>query len=84
MTCGVARFNTALAAQLQMPLFQLFSREGLAAKARMRSIKTSEMTQDDLARLARLVADAGVWQHLRLFLHDYSDSALERDAHSPG
>lgn len=77
LTCGVARFNRALGDQLGLPVYSMFSEEGLAAKQPLLSMKVSEMAPAALDRLADLAGKAGLWPELRLFFHDYSGVPLE-------
>ena len=78
LTCGVARFNRALAEQLGLPVHPMFGAAGLAAEAPLLSFKTSEMSQADLVRLAEVADDERIWPDLRLFFHDYSGTRVER------
>lgn len=77
LTCGVARFNRAVGDQLDLPVFSMFSEEGLAAKRPLLSFKASEMSQNALDLLARIADDPQIWPHLRLFFHDYSATQVE-------
>jgi hypothetical protein len=77
LTCGVARFNRAIADQLELPLHHVFSDESLLARRPLLSFKASEMPQHALDRLSEICDRADVWPHLRLFFHDYSATHVE-------
>ncbi len=77
LTCGIARFNTALSRHMDVPCIELFSEAGLKAKAPLVSIKISEFSQLDIERLSAIAEDPMVWPELRLFFHDYTDTLLE-------
>lgn len=77
LTCGVARFNKALADHLGLSMHQMFSPKSLACETPLLSIKLSEFAPADIERLCAIVADPSVWPHLRLFLHDYGATQAE-------
>ena len=77
LTCGVARFNRAIGDQLRMPVYSMFSAEGLRAERPLVSFKVSEMSPAAVDRLASIADDPRVWRNLRLFFHDYSATAVE-------
>lgn len=77
LTCGVARFNRALADQLGLPMYQLFSPEAARCRRPLLSIKLSEFAADDAARLDELVDGWSAKLDPRLFLHDYTATPVE-------
>lgn len=77
LTCGVARFNRAVGDQLDLPVFSMFSEEGLAAQRPLLSFKASEMSDAALQRLGGLAERPEIWPHLRLFFHDFSATTVE-------
>lgn len=78
LTCGVARFNRALADQLGLDVHRLFSDAAQHAQTPLLSFKASEMSPDALARLGALADNKSLWPGLRLFFHDYTDTEVER------
>jgi hypothetical protein len=77
LTCGVARFNRALGDQFGLPVYSMFSPEGLAAKRPLLSFKASEMAPPALDRLNDIAGKADIWPDLRIFFHDYSSVPVE-------
>jgi hypothetical protein len=78
LTCGIARFNRALADQLGLKVVRVFSDEALAAKTPLLSFKASEMSPHALDRLGALAARTEIWPGLRLFFHDFTGTEVER------
>jgi hypothetical protein len=77
LTCGVARFNLALSRQLALPFLGLFGADALQSVRPLVSIKLSEFSDADIARLGGIADDPSIWPQLRLFFHDYGGSAIE-------
>ncbi len=77
LTCGVARFNKALADKLNLPMLELFSAEGAKFRRPLLSIKLSEFTEPDAQRLEELVDGWDPRIEPRLFFHDYSATPVE-------
>jgi hypothetical protein len=78
LTCGVAKFNLALAARLGVPVVKALSPEGARASRPLLSIKVSEFRPGDEAALARLLGTAAWREAFSLFLHDWTATELER------
>lgn len=78
LTCGVAKFNLALAARLGVPVFKALGPEGARATRPLLSIKVSELRREDAAALTGLLGTAAWRDDFTLFLHDWTDTALER------
>ncbi len=77
LTCGVARFNRALADQLRLPMHQLFTEEAARCRRPLLSLKLSEFAEGDAERLEALVDGWGPQVEPRLFFHDYSATPVE-------
>jgi hypothetical protein len=78
LTCGVARFNQILAQQMGVPMLGLFDPRSSALSRPLISIKLAELAARDREALATAL-DRRTWGHgFRLFLHAWSDTALER------
>jgi len=77
LTCGVAKFNAALARRLGVPVLSIFDPAAASCGRPLVSIKLSEFTSAD----AKALSDQ--WELLRqravtLFLHDFSHTDIER------
>lgn len=77
LTCGVAKFNLALARRLGVAVRSVLDADALEYRRPLVSIKLSEFTTTDAKALAEQ------WERLRrcavvLFLHDFSGTDLER------
>lgn len=77
LTCGIARFNRALSQELTLPYLGLFSAEALHTQRPLLSIKMSEFSESDIARLTDIADDPHIWPRLRLFFHDYEATPIE-------
>ena len=77
LTCGVARFNRALAEQIGLPMYQLFSDDAGKCRKPLLSIKISEFKKDDSDRLEAIVDGWDSSVEPRLFFHDYSATSVE-------
>jgi len=77
LTCGVAKFNLALAERLGVPMLGIFDPAAAALSRPLLSLKLSELLPADRGRLEALIAARGPGGY-RVFFHDYGDSALER------
>jgi hypothetical protein len=78
-TCGVARFNRLLAAQLGVPMLGIFDPELLGHQEPLVSVKIEEFSADQLAPLAHRLDELYSRQSVRLFLHTFSNTAIEQD-----
>lgn len=78
ISCGIAKFNLALAEQLSIPVLSLFDPSAGSARRPLLSIKLSEFTYNHARDLERYLDERPATQSLRLFLHAYDDTALER------
>jgi hypothetical protein len=78
LSCGIAKFNLALARQLGIPMLSLFDPSAVSARRPLLSIKLSEFTYHHARDLERYLDERPATQSLRLFLHAYDDTALER------
>jgi hypothetical protein len=78
LSCGIAKFNLQLATQLGIPVLSLFDPSAVSAKRPLLSIKLSEFTYHHARELERYLEERPATQSLRLFLHAYDDTALER------
>lgn len=71
LTCGVAKFNAILGERLGVPVIHVFDPALAAARTPLLSIKGSEFSPEDLARLRAVVgglaADCAPW----FFLHGF-------------
>jgi hypothetical protein len=77
LTCGIAKFNKALAQRMDIPVVNLFSPEVADYRAPLLSMKLSEFAEPDRERLAEFVEALKPQQSLRLFLHAYSGTEVE-------
>ena len=75
LTCGVAKFNTLLGQELGLPFLSLFAEQVAELKYPLISIKFSEMTAAEQAKLAEWCLN-GV--NYDLFLHGFSNTQNER------
>ena len=78
LSCGIAKFNLALARQLSIPMMSLFDPSAVSARRPLLSIKLSEFTYNHARDLERYLDERPATQSLRLFLHAYDDTALEQ------
>ena len=75
-TCGIAKFNTILGRELDIPVVGIGSPELEAYRRPLLSLKLSEFSPADAAALGRWV-DGRTGQY-ELFLHAYDDTPIER------
>jgi hypothetical protein len=78
MSCGIAKFNQQLARELGVPLLSLFAPEARQFSEPLLSVKTTEFSPADLSRLQNFLDTLVPGVSLRLFLHAYVDTDLER------
>jgi hypothetical protein len=78
LSCGIAKFNVALGRQLGIPVLSLFDPSASSARRPLLSIKLSEFTYHHARELERYLDERPATQSLRLFLHAYDDTLLER------
>ena len=78
LTCGVAKFNLELGRRLGVPVIGVLSSEISRYRQPLLSIKLSEFRVEDRRRLSAMLATAPWRASFGLFLHDWTDSALER------
>jgi hypothetical protein len=78
LACGIAKFNLALANQLGIPVLSLFDPSAASARRPLLSIKLSEFTYNHGRDLERFLDERPATQSLRLFLHAYDDTELEK------
>jgi hypothetical protein len=78
LTCGVAKFNFTLARRLRVPMLSIFDPSCTTYRQPLLSIKISELTKSDMWRLDRWLDEVGAGCSLRIFLHAFSDTVLER------
>lgn len=78
LSCGIAKFNLALARQLGIPMLSLFDPSAVSARRPLLSIKLSEFTYHHARELERYLDERPATQSLRLFLHAYDDTPLEQ------
>lgn len=77
MRCGVAKFNRLLAQRFGVPVVSVFAPEVPALRAPLLSIKLTEFTPADAARLAAWLERRPPDQRFHLFLHDFAGTPLE-------
>ena len=77
LTCGVARFNRALSEKTGLPMHQMFSPEAARCRRPLLSIKLSEFSGDDPARLSSMIDGWRPDVEPRLFLHGYMATPVE-------
>lgn len=78
LTCGVAKFNLLLARHLDVSMVSVFDDQAASMAHPVLSLKQSEFSDADSARLARLLETAP-WRHgFSLFLHAWTDTDVER------
>ena len=75
--CGIAKFNATLAARLGVPIVHVFDPRAARLEKPLLSIKIAEFSEADHLALDRFVRALKPAQSLRIFLHQYGDSALE-------
>jgi len=78
LSCGIAKFNLALGRELGIPVLSLFDPSASSARRPLLSIKLSEFTYHHARELERYLDERPATQSLRLFLHAYDDTLLER------
>src|SRR6478752_510115 len=78
LSCGIAKFNLALGRQLGIQVMSLFDPSARNARRPLLSIKLSEFTYNHARELERYLDERPATQSLRLFLHAYDNTALER------
>src|SRR5262249_19290574 len=78
LTCGVAKFNQILARQLGVPVLGVFDPAVFNYQCPLLSVKISEFCGDDGAALGRWLGAGKRRQSLRLFLHEFSGTEIER------
>jgi len=78
LTCGVAKFNHALAAKLQIPCLGLFDAVATCCQKPLLSIKVSEFSPEDIQTLRQMLDAAEFGKSPRLFLHEFLGSEIER------
>lgn len=78
LACGIAKFNLALANQLGIPVLGLFDPSATSARRPLLSIKLSEFTYSHGRDLERFLDERPATQSLRLFLHAYDETELEK------
>lgn len=78
LACGIAKFNLALAKQLSIPMLSLFDPSATSARRPLLSIKLSEFNYNHGRDLERFLDARPATQSLRLFLHAFDDTELER------
>lgn len=77
LTCGVARFNRALAERLNLPMLSLFDSAAGKFRRPLLSLKLSEFTEEDADRLEEIVDHWDARLEPRLFLHDWTATPVE-------
>jgi hypothetical protein len=77
LTCGVARFNKALADRLNLPFLPIFSHEAANFRRPLLSLKLSEFLEADALRLEAVVDGWDKRMEPRLFLHDWTATPVE-------
>ena len=78
LACGIAKFNHALANELGVPVLSLFDPSASSARRPLLSIKLSEFTYNHGRDLERFLDERPATQSLRLFLHAYDETDLEK------
>jgi hypothetical protein len=78
LTCGVAKFNLALGRRLEVPVVGVLAPEASRYRRPLVSLKLSEFRAEDARRLATMLATVPWRESFTLFLHDWTDSAVER------
>jgi hypothetical protein len=78
LTCGVAKFNLALGRRLEVPVVGVLGPEASGYRRPLVSLKLSEFRAEDARRLDALLAAVPWRESFTLFLHDWTDSAVER------
>ena len=78
LSCGIAKFNLALAERLGIPVLSLFDPSAASARRPLLSIKLSEFTYNHGRDLERFLDRRPATQSLRLFLHAYDETDLEK------
>jgi hypothetical protein len=79
LTCGVAKFNSMLAGQLNIPVVPVFDERLNAFQNPLLSIKCSEFSDHDLTRLQRAVHELPQTATPWFFLHGFENSLTEID-----
>jgi hypothetical protein len=79
LTCGVAKFNLTLGRRLGVPVARVLDAEAARYRRPLLSVKLSEFLPEDARRLAAARATAPWRDDFALFLHDWTDTALEDD-----
>jgi hypothetical protein len=78
LTCGVAKFNLTLGRRLAVPVVGVLSAEASRYRRPLVSLKLSEFRAEDARRLDAMLATVPWRESFTLFLHDWTDSAVER------
>ncbi|MDB5440773.1 MAG: hypothetical protein JWM33_3200 [Caulobacteraceae bacterium] len=79
LTCGVAKYNSMLDAQLNIPVVPVFDERLNAFQNPLLSIKGSEFSDHDLTRLQRVVRELPQAATPWFFLHGFENSLTEID-----
>lgn len=77
-TCGVAKFNVGLAQRLDVPVRQIFEPKAISCREPLLSLKIVELHDGDVAHLNDLLDVVGWRDSYSLFLHDWTDTEIER------
>jgi hypothetical protein len=80
MTCGIAKFNSTLARRLGVPFLNIFDAEVRRMRRVLLSFKCSEFGGADTHRFGGWLDGLNAEIRLRLFLHAYDDTPIERRA----
>lgn len=78
LTCGVAKFNLALGRRLGVPVVGVLGPEAGRCRRPLVSVKLSEFRGEDVRRLEAMLGTAPWGDGFTLFLHDWTDSGVER------
>src|SRR5262249_12340384 len=79
LTCGVAKFNQVLAERLGLRVLPILGMEAASARGPLVSVKVSELRPGDRAAFRRLLAQPAWPDGFAAFLHEWADTASERD-----
>jgi hypothetical protein len=78
LTCGVAKFNALLARELGVPMLGFATADARSFARPCLSVKASEFAAKDVAAMWQFLDATESHQALRVFLHEYGDTDIER------
>lgn len=79
LTCGIAKYNLMLGRKMNVPFYNLYDSNLERFKAPLLSVKLSEYTPEDLAKLPAWMDKWSAVSGYSVFLHGYDATDLENE-----